>query len=112
MIQIELISLVTALGMGVRSAMGKRECASTARVPLLTQQGCVSAGVFGEISFSYHFPSGQEPPVVLVLSQGGLVHATLPSALPELLLAPEKPLLSVNVHHREEVNMKRDAEQE
>lgn len=89
--------------------MGKRECTSTARVPLLTQQGCVSAGVFREISFSYHFPSGQEPPVLLVLSQGG---ATLPSALLELLLAPEKPPLSVSVHHREEVNMNRDAEQE
>lgn len=49
---------------------------------------------------------------MLVLSQGGLVYATLPSALLELLLAPEKPLLSVNVHHREEVNMNRDAEQE
>lgn len=46
---------------------------------------------------------------MLVLSQGG---ATLPSALLELLLAPEKPPLSVSVHHREEVNMNRDAEQE
>lgn len=49
---------------------------------------------------------------MLVLSQGGLVHATLPSALPELLLAPEKPLFSVNVYHREDVNTNRDAEQE
>lgn len=100
-----------ALGMGIRLVMGKRECISAAQVPpLLTQRGSVSSGLWGKIFFlAFSFWVGASHHADAFPRQFGVCRPS--SALLELLLALEKPLLSANVYHREEVSTNGDTEQ-